>query len=209
MGIDNLAVLRSLQDIAGKQIEHNFLVNQRVVDMQEAAHCEWSDLVAACEAHPNAHLIEVTPNSDSAIKADVWIESEEQAQSAFLYHIGPSDAHLEVHNVTINLPVVKLIVTPQWIVLCAVENFTLEDLSALNADQVYSSYLTGQEFLGRYSVSRREYADMNPPSLYVEYIEDMYFDKYNWKSMHPVHRINQLFNPGTIGFRQLALTPHY
>lgn len=209
MSIDNLAILRSMQDIASKQIEHNFLVDHRAVELQEAAHCEWSDLIAACEANPNAYLIEVTPNTDSSIKADLWIESKEQAKSSFLYHIGPSDAHLETHNVTINLPVVKLIVTSQWIVLSAVDTFTSEDLNVLDVSKAHTSYLTGQEFLGRFSAASREVRDLNPPSLYVEYIEDMYFNKYSWKSMHPVHRVNQLFNPGTIGFRQLAFAPHY
>lgn len=188
---------------------HNFIVNLKVSEIQENSQENWEKLIKVCKQYPNAYMVEVLPKSDKEIKADKFVDKKEDLD--FLFYMGSSNAHLDVYE-CVHLPVVKIVADEQCIALSALDSFDDYSLKAMlsKSPEFFESYLTGSEFLSRFTSSESlAFYNNNPPSLYVEYIEDEYNEEWGWKSLDENFKVYSLFNPGSLGPRKLSFTPHY
>lgn len=207
--MSSIAIVNEFQSLADKKEEHNCLVNRQASAIQDAALCGWHELWTACQANPDAYLIAILPANDNQIDATSLLNAENIKEDSFLFNIHESSEQ----HVSINLPVTAFFVTDKFIVLSANSDFTDSDIPHMK--EIESAMcLNGSEFINRFRRGNTNPAspcfyELNPPTLYVEYIEDMYFNKYNWTSLHPEFKAVVLFNPKAVGFRRLMLTPHY
>jgi hypothetical protein len=187
----------SYLDICHQIEKHNRTHNQEShVDITKV---NYKDLYEMAHKHPNAMLIMETPNQECIATI-----------SDNLKYLFSSDPHMDIQPM---IPFQGMIANDKVIVLYATE---CPDLDFFDYDEIkkYDNYENGISIVKKYDKIKNSNS-MSTSDLEADlwgyWIEDFYFEKNNWKSLHTGNK--QFVNvftthKGNTSF-DLILNPHY